>query len=94
MFFCPKILYSTEEAGNVIVYLPRKQTLFLRDLRRYQLYGSAACRISGGKIHTVAFVEDVSVQWRAVWKLSLAGSFGKLDPRQLRDVVEDWIGNC
>ena len=94
MFFHPKILYSTEEAGTVIVYLPRKQKLYRRDLGRYQSYGIAAYRISVGKIHTVAFVEDVSVQWRTVWKLSLMGSFGKLDPRQLRDVVEDWIGNC
>ena len=94
MFFCPKTLYSTEEAGTVIVYLPRKQNLYRRELGRSQSYGIAAYRIAVGKIQTLAFVEDVSVQWRAVWKLSLAGSFGKLDPRQLRDVVEDWIGNC
>ena len=75
MFFCPKTLYSTEEAGTVIVYLPRKQNLYRRELGRYQSYGIAAYRIAVGKIQTVAFVEDVSVQWRSVWKLSLAGSF-------------------
>ena len=94
MFFHPKILYSAEEAGTVIVYLPRKQKLYRRELGQYQSYGIAAYRIAVGKIQTLAFVEDVSVQWRTVWKLSLMGSFGKLDPRQLRDVVEDWIGNC
>lgn len=76
----------------MILYLPVKQQLFHPDIGSYATYGIVAIPVLGRKRKN-CFVSDVSVSFTKVAALTLRCNFGRLDPAQLKDVVEDFLCN-
>jgi len=74
------------------LYLPVKQQLFHPDIGSYTTYGIVAISVLGRK-RKACFVSDVSVSFPKVATLALRCNVGRLDPAQLKDVVEDFLCN-
>ena len=75
----------------MFLYFPVKQQLYQEDLGNYVTYGIAAWRISSLHTSACAFISDVTLNHRAAVDLCRRCTLGQLDPKQLEDVVEDFI---
>lgn len=75
----------------MFLYLPVKQQLYQEDLGNYTSYGIAAWELPAMHHTPCIFVPDVTPNRRDVIRLSLQCTVGQLDPKQLEDVVEDFI---
>lgn len=74
----------------MILYLPKKQRPFSPETGPYTSFGIGAWQLGAGAA-PLAFIPDVSPDGKAVWRLALRCTFYGLDPRQLLDVVEDFL---
>lgn len=72
------------------LYLSKRQRLYHKEIGVYSAFGIGAWRIPSVR-PAVAFLPDVSTDGRAVFRLALRCTLGQLDPRQLMDVVEDFL---
>lgn len=75
----------------MFLYFPIKQQLYQEDLGNYVAYGIAAWRIPSLHPSPCAFISDVTLDRRAAVDLCCRCTLGQLDPKQLEDVVEDFI---
>lgn len=75
----------------MFLYFPVKQQLYQEDLGNYVTYGIAAWRIFSLHPSPCAFISDVTPDRRAVVHLCWQCTVGQLYPRQLKDVIEDFI---
>lgn len=75
----------------MFLYLPVKQQLYQEDLGNYISYGIAAWRFPALRLSPCIFISDVTLNRRVVVRLCRQCTVGQLDPRQLEDVVEDFI---
>ena len=72
------------------LYWIRQQKLFDPDIGAYVSFGIGAWKI-GFDPKPLLFIPDVSTDGKAVLKLAVRCTLGRLDPQQLVDVVEDFI---
>ena len=75
----------------MVLYLPVKEQLHQAELGDYISYGIAAWKLPALTRKPCAFVSDVSLDKKQAARLSWRCTVGQLDPRQLMDVVEDFI---
>lgn len=75
----------------MFLYLPVKQQLYQEDLGIYTSYGIAAWELPAMHHTPCIFVPDVTPNRRDATRLSWQCTVGQLDPKQLEDVVEDFI---
>lgn len=75
----------------MFLYLPVKQQLYQEDLGNYISYGIAAWKLPTLTRSPCIFIPDVTPDHRAAVHLCRRCTVGQLDPRQLEDVVEDFI---
>ncbi len=75
----------------MFLYLPVKQQLYQEDLGIYTSYGIAAWELPTMHRAPCIFVPDVTPDRRAAVLLSRQCTVGQLDPKQLKDVIEDFI---
>ena len=75
----------------MVLYLPVKEQLHQDELGDYISYGIAAWKLPALTRKPCAFVSDVTLDKKQAGRLSLPCTIGQLDPRQLMDVVEDFI---
>ena len=75
----------------MFLYLPVKQQLYQEDLGKYISYGIAAWKLPTLRPAPCIFISDVTPDRRAAVHLCRQCTVGQLDPRQLKDVVEDFI---
>lgn len=71
------------------LYLSKRQRLYRKEIGLYSTFGIGVWRIPS--VRPAAFLPDVSTDGRAVFRLALRCTLGQLDPRQLMDVVEDFL---
>lgn len=75
----------------MFLYLPVKQQLYQEDLGNYTSYGIAAWKLPTLHPSPCIFISDVTQDQRAAVYLCRQCTVGQLDPRQLENVVEDFI---
>lgn len=75
----------------MFLYLPVKQQLYQEDLGNYTSYGIAAWELPAIHRMPCVFIPDVTPDRRAAIHLSRQCTVGQLDPKQLEDVVEDYL---
>lgn len=75
----------------MILYLPVKQQLYQEDLGNYTSYGIAAWELPTMQRTPCIFIPDVTQDRKAAKHLSWQCTVGQLDPKQLEDVVEDFL---
>lgn len=73
------------------LYFLKRQKLSHPDIGDYLSYGIGAYKLFGGT-KPLVFIPDVSTDGKAVFQLALRCTGHGLDPKQLLDVVEDFIG--
>lgn len=73
------------------LYIPVKQTLSSPDLGEYSSFAFFAYQITENGAELITSISDVSVDEAVVSVLACRCTAGQLDPRQLLDVVEDFI---
>ncbi|MCD8158360.1 MAG: DUF6514 family protein [Clostridiales bacterium] len=71
------------------LYIPVKQQLFNSVIGNYVSYGIECVEVKSEQAERVAFVSDVSVDFRFVTDLALKCTLGQLSPYHLMDVIED-----
>lgn len=79
-----------QEARDVSALGEEEQKLFDSDLGEYTSFGIGVWELRAG-MEPRLFVPDVSTDCRAVIKLAIRCTLGRLDPQQLMDVVEDFL---
>lgn len=75
----------------MFLYLPIKQQLYQEDLGNYTSYGIAAWELPAMQRTPCVFIPDVTQDRKAAEHLSVQCTVGQLDPKQLEDVVEDFL---
>lgn len=75
----------------MFLYLPVKQQLYQEDLGNYTSYGIAAWALPAMQRTPCVFIPDVTQDRKAAKHLSVQCTVGQLDPKQLEDVVEDFL---
>lgn len=75
----------------MFLYLPIKQQLYQEDLGNYTSYGIAAWKFPAMQRAPCVFIPDVTQDRKAAKHLSVQCTVGQLDPKQLEDVVEDFL---
>lgn len=75
----------------MFLYLPVKQQLYREDLGTYTSYGITAWKLPWLYRQPCVLVSDVTLDRRAAVHLCWQCTSGQLDPRQLKDVVENFI---
>lgn len=72
------------------LYWAKKQKLFDSDLGEYISFGIGVWNLQTGT-KPLLFIPVVSTDGKAVLNLAIRCTFGRLDPCQLMDVVEDFL---
>ena len=75
----------------MFLYLPVRQQLYQEDLGNYTSYGIAAWELPTMHHSPCILVPDVTPNRRDAVRLSWQRTVGQLDPKQLEDVVEDFL---
>ena len=69
-----------------------KEQFYAPDIGDYTTYGIAVSSVSGGQEQNLRFLlSDLSADAARVTHLAELCTAGQLDPRQLRDVAEDFL---
>lgn len=72
------------------LYWVKKQKLFNTDIGEYVSFGIGVWKLCAGA-DPLFFIPDISTDGKTVLKLAIRCTIGRLDPRQLMDVVEDFL---
>lgn len=72
------------------LYWVKKQKLFNTDIGEYVSFGIGVWKLCASAA-PLFFIPDISTDGKAVLKLAIRCTLGRLDPRQLMDVVEDFL---